>query len=715
MRSPTGRTEVALSIEWTTTAEDNATPTATEGFSASHYGSLIERALAFVRAKGGAVHEDLLIVHVFGNRGHVRMWRPLLRNALAPCTDLSLRVDGYWVVAGLAELPRADNGPLLREFVAIDVETTGLRPASQRVIEIGAVRFRDGLEVERFATLVNPGRRLPKQIVALTGIHDADLVDQPEFAAIADELVAFIGASVVAGHNVGFGLGFLDAELRRCGRQPFANERIDTVGLAMKLLPGVRKPSLDRVAKSLGLRSRDLHRADVDAELCGKVAILLVDHARAAGVSDIDIVKAIANSAARQTKESIGRGRTQLDRGLLKDIPKRPGVYLMHDRYDHVIYVGKANNLRDRVGSYFSQPVGYTRKMDGLLEHLDRIETVVVGSEIEALLLESQLIRRYQPRYNTALRSSERYPYIRVDVTNAWPRMTVVRDHAEDGARYFGPYRNTSGARRTVEFLNDVLPLRTCPRSFKDARSYGSPCIQLDLHKCLGPCTGKVLRHEYRALVDDVIAFLEGDESVLFERLQHGLTAAADRLDFERAARIRNSIQSASQVVQVQRQMNDATVHHTLLMVQPSRVEDALELILVVEGRRWAQITGTRGDAADAADAAERLSRSWSRYRATGVPPLDNSAVDENAILNRWIHQHAGHAALLPLGATMDDDIPAEIDWHGLAQRALALRLEELTAPMPQPTEGDDPETGGPAPAIDHDVFQPGPVDDVSS
>ncbi len=699
-----------MSIHWTSPTDEVAAEP-DQPAASSHYSSLIERALAFIRSKGGAVHEDLLIVHVFGNRGHVTMWRPLLRNALAPCPDVSLRVDGYWVVADLAELPRVDNGPLLREFVAIDVETTGLRPVNQRVIEIGAVRFRDGLEVGRFATLVNPHKRIPKAIIALTGIRDADLADQPEFDAIADELVAFVGASVVAGHNVGFDLGFLDAELRRTGRQPFANERIDTVGLAMKLLPGVRKPSLDRVAKALGIPSRDLHRADVDAELCGKVAILLVDHARNAGVSDIDIVKAIANSAARRAKESIGRGRTQLDRGLLKDIPKLPGVYLMHDRYDHVIYVGKARNLRDRVGSYFSQPVGYTRKMDGLLEHLNRIETVVVGSEIEALLLESQLIRRYQPRYNTALRSSERYPYIRVDLSNPWPRLTVVRDRPDDGARYFGPYRNTSGARRTVEFLNDVLPLRTCPRSFKDARSYGSPCIQLDLHKCLGPCTGKVQRHDYRALVDDVVAFLEGNESVLFDRLQAGLIVAADKLDFERAARIRNSIQSAQQIIRVQQQMNDATVHHTLLLVQPGIEADSRETMLIVEGRRWAQITARPGETGDA---AERLARSWKRYRTTGVPPLDNSAVDENAILNRWIHQHAGHAALVPLGGSMDDDVPDEIDWAGKVTHILLLDLADITAAMPEPIELDEDTADEPV-EIDHDVFQPGPVDDIAS
>ena len=662
----------------------------------ARYGNLIERALEFVRAKGGAVHEDLLTVHVFGNRGHVKMWRPLLRGSLEQCGDLSLRADGYWVLRDLEHLPREGASPLLREFVAIDVETTGARPATQRVIEVAAVRFRDGEPVDRFVSFVSPGRRLSKMIVELTGIRDEDLAGAPEFAGIADDLVAFIGASVVAGHNVSFDLGFLDAELRRAGRQVLANDRIDTVGLAVKLMPGFRKPNLQRVAAQLGLKGRDKHRADIDAELCGQVAIRLIERAQGLGVSDIVIVKAIANSAVLRPKDRLGSSRAALDRALLADVPRRPGVYLMIDRYDHIIYVGKAKNLRERVSSYFAQPVGQTRKMDGLVENLARIETVIVGSELEALLLESQLIRRYQPRYNTALRASERYPYIRIDLANPWPRMTVVRDRKGDGARYFGPYRNTSGARRTVEFLNDVLPLRTCPRTFRDAKSYGSPCIQLDLHKCLGPCTGKVPPADYRSLANDVVTFLEGDDVVLFDRLQQGLVAAAERLDFERAARIRNSIASAQQIVDVQRQMNDATIHHTMLVVQPSAASDqAIEIIMVAEGRRWAQITASAGEPDDAAG---RLRQAWERYRQHGVPPLDNSAVDETAILNRWIHQRVGHAALLPIGQTMDDGVPNEIDWREVARRALALDRDALSAAplalIAQETAEDGQEAG---------------------
>src|SRR5690606_29011153 len=128
------------------------------------------------------------------------------------------------------------------------------------------------------------------------------------------------------------------------------------------------------------------------------------------------------------------------------------------------VYVGKAKNLRDRVSSYYSQPIGYTRKMDGLIEAVKQIDHVVVGTELEALLLESQLIRRLQPRYNTALKRTEHYPYIKVDVTNPWPRVMVAKGIKDDGARYYGPYRSANSARKTVDVINQVLPLRTCTR-----------------------------------------------------------------------------------------------------------------------------------------------------------------------------------------------------------------------------------------------------------
>ncbi len=631
------------------------------------YAFLSQRAAAFVREKGGAVHEDLLIGHVFGNTGSTALWRPLLGQVLGRGDGLLLR-DGYWTLADAR--PRAD-APLLAEFVALDVETTGLKPLHQRIVELAAIRYQDGVEVGRFETLCNPDKRIPKYISGLTGITDAHVADAPRFSEIAGEVVRFLGSSLIVGHNVRFDISFVNAELKRLGQPPLINERVDTLGLATRLLPKVRKPSLDNVALAVGLNPRHVHRAGGDAELTAQVALRLADHARTQGKTSLDQIKALAGSAAHRPRDGVGRGRAVLDRSLLVDIPKLPGVYLMRDTYDHVIYVGKAKNLRDRVASYYSQPLGYTRKMDGLLETMTRVDYEVVGSELEALLLEAQLIKWYQPRYNTALRAFEHYPFIRVDVANPWPRVTLAKARKEDGARYFGPFRNKSGARKTVDLINAIVPLRTCQRSFKDARSYGSPCIQLDLGNCLGPCVGRADRGAYTSLVREVVQFLDGRDEVFYERLWRGLEDAAAQLDFERADKLRREIQQIGQVVGSHKRLREAAETHTLLLVLPSADSTAREVLLVAAGRLWAQLRADRstGDA----DLAARLERSWGRFQHHGHRPLDHDTVDDANILNRWLYRNAGHPAILPLRTPLEAGC-----WHDLARRVLALTDEQL-------------------------------------
>jgi excinuclease UvrABC nuclease subunit len=327
--------------------------------------------------------------------------------------------------------------------------------------------------------------------------------------------------------------------------------------------------------------------------------------------------------------------------------------------------------LRDRVGSYFSQPLGYTRKMDGLLESLERVEVEVVGSELEALLLESQLIRRYQPRYNRALRAHEQYPFIRVDVANPWPRITLANARRDDGARYFGPYRNASSARLTVDLLNRVVPLRTCPRSFKNARSYGSPCLELDLGRCLGPCVGKADRDAYRALVRDVLAFLDGDDAALYGLLHAALADAAATLDFERAARLRRELEVAHAVVESQRRLREAVDAHVVMLTLPSAQAGSREVLMVARGRVWARFRVEVER--DSAEIARRFEHAWGRLLAAPPPPLDHDGVDDAHILNRWLARHEGHPALVRCPAP-----PASVDWRAVAAAVLRLTDDEL-------------------------------------
>ncbi len=654
----------------TVRGSEHDVPVSSAAEGAAAFCHLAQRAEAFVSEQGGRASEDLLISHVFGSAGSAALWRPLLRSVLGQHDGLKLRGDGAWLLA--SELPETGAGPL-DNFVVLDVETTGLQPSRQRIIEIAIARFSSGLVTSRWESLCHPGRRVPAYIVKLTGIDDDLLENAPPFKEIARTIGDLLDNAIVVGHNVEFDLGFLNEELKRVGLAPVVNDRVDTLALASRLLPGLRKPTLQAVAQRLGIsgRSGSRHRAGTDALVTGMVAVALFECAKEAGYQSLDDLKSIGRPTTRRPRERMPKASSVVDRSILASIPRAPGVYLMRDANEHVVYVGKAKNLRDRVGSYFSQPLGYTRKMDGLIESLSRVQVEVVGSELEALLLESQLIRRYQPRYNTALRSHEQYPFIRIDIANPWPRVSLSKARKDDGARYFGPFRSAATARKTVDLINRVVPLRTCTRSFRDARSYGSPCLQLDLGRCLGPCVGRANRDLYISLVRSVVDYVDGRDQALHDVLWAGLEEAADALDFERASRLRRDLQASLSLTVAQRRLRESTEANWVLVVTPSARPGCREVIVVLQGRIWAQLQIL--DELPPAELGTLLQRSWKRFRAFGMREPDHDSVDDMHILGSWLARHEGHPAIIEL-----EDRSADPDWQLLAERALGLRQDQL-------------------------------------
>jgi DNA polymerase III epsilon subunit family exonuclease len=609
------------------------------------YPGLVERALACIAEHHGSLDENALIGHVFGGASSAALWRPLLRSVLANQPGLTLRADGVWTTR-----VQVDQVEFPAEFVVLDVETTGLKPTQQRVIEVALVRVSPHGAPIRWSSLVNPGRPIPAYISQKIGIRDAMVADAPEFRSIAPTIVEIIEELPVVGHNVGFDLSFINMELMRCGLPRLVNTPVDTLTLTSRLVPEARRLNLADVAKAMGIDARQAHRAMSDAETTLEVFRLLLMRAREQGLSTLDDLLRTSASArpSSRVRKPVGRASSILDRSHLTTIPHAPGVYIMRDKDDRVLYVGKAKDLRKRVGSYYSQPLGYTRKMDGLLETLDHIQIEVVGSELEALILESQLIRRYRPRYNTVQRNAEQYVYVKVDVSNPWPRVTTCRDRAEDGARYFGPFKSSSRARDAVELVNTVLPLRTCRRSFADKRSYGSPCLELELKHCLGPCVGRADPEEYRGLVRDVVAFFEGDTTRMIVRLHGKLQETVTTLDFERAARLRDRIRQVERLAHEQHLLDGAGRYQHALLVLPSTEPDEREVWYLLKGRRWAQLTVADAETpVSLADRLEPISQRARQGAAAFVP--DHHAVDELSILARWMRRTPEHPALIGL------------------------------------------------------------------
>ncbi len=235
----------------------------------------------------------------------------------------------------------------------------------------------------------------------------------------------------------------------------------------------------------------------------------------------------------------------------LRVTPERPGVYLMKDARNDVLYVGKASILRNRLRSYFGSLSGQPPKIRRMMSQVTDFEFIVTDTEAEALILENTLIKRYKPHFNARLKDDKTYPYLKIDLTEDFPRVYITRQVAQDGARYFGPFATASSVRKTMDLIKKLFPYRSCTKTItgKDPR----PCLEYYIHRCIAPCSGLADTEEYAQVIQQVIMFMEGNTEAVTRELRKKMDAAAEELEFERAAVLRDQIRGIDQVAEEQR------------------------------------------------------------------------------------------------------------------------------------------------------------------
>ena len=235
----------------------------------------------------------------------------------------------------------------------------------------------------------------------------------------------------------------------------------------------------------------------------------------------------------------------------LEATPERPGVYLMKDVRGTVLYVGKASVLRNRLRTYFGSPSTQANKTRRMMGHVHDFEYIVTDTEAEALILENTLIKRYKPRYNARLKDDKTYPYLKIDLNEDFPRVYITRRIAKDGARYFGPFATANTVRKSMDLVKRLFPYRSCTKTItgNDPR----PCLEYYINRCVAPCTGYASREDYAQVIDQVIMFMEGDTDAVTQDLEENMTQAAERLEFERAAVLRDRIKAVERVAEERR------------------------------------------------------------------------------------------------------------------------------------------------------------------
>ncbi len=269
----------------------------------------------------------------------------------------------------------------------------------------------------------------------------------------------------------------------------------------------------------------------------------------------------------------------------LKKLPRKPGVYIMRDDKDVILYVGKAINLHNRVRSYFRENIGRGPAIDQMVSLIARFEYIVTDSELEALVLENNLIKENSPKYNTLLKDDKTYPYIKVTVGEDYPRILFSRTMKKDKSRYFGPYTSAAAVKDTIELLNKLYQLRTCNRVLPRDTGLERPCLNYHIKQCLAPCQGYVSKEEYRQQVAGALEFLNGNYSPILKDLEEKMNKAAEELEFEDAARYRDLFSSVRQVSQKQKITEGVGEDKDILALYQDETEAVVQVFFVRDGK----------------------------------------------------------------------------------------------------------------------------------
>jgi DNA polymerase-3 subunit epsilon len=523
-----------------------------------------------------------------------------------------------------------DLGTPLSEvtFVVLDLETTGASPNDCAITEVGAVKYRGGELLGRFETLVNPGVPIPPYITVLTGITEAMLIPAPRIDEVLPPLLEFIGGAVIVGHNIRFDISFLDAALRAHGYPELEQRRVDTIGLARRLVRDeVPDLKLATLARHLRVSVSPCHRAYADAAATAEVLHALLERAGTFGVLGLDDLLALPSIRAHPSASKLR---------LTARLPRRPGVYLMKDRGGRVLYVGKATNLRARVRSYFGGDD--RKKVPQLLRETEAIDWIECPHELEASVRELRLIQELEPRFNRQGKRWRSTAYVKLTLTERFPRLTVVRAVKRDDNLYLGPFASTRAAQTVREAIETAAPLRRCTvrTGRTKAIELDAPCAPAQLGVACCPCRGHTSEADYAAVVDTVRRGLTVDPRLLLDPLERRMHALAQQERFEEAAMTRDRLAALTRVLRRRQTLTWLAASGRM------NVAVADGVVTFVDGRLLLGDLQLDLTAAPSAGAPTELDEAIPAH-------LDRRRADELLIVARWLDREigAGRARLL--------------------------------------------------------------------
>ena len=269
----------------------------------------------------------------------------------------------------------------------------------------------------------------------------------------------------------------------------------------------------------------------------------------------------------------------------LKKLPEKPGVYIMKDKDNNILYIGKAIVLKNRVRQYFQGSSRLSPRIAAMVSKVYSFEYIVTDSELEAFILECNLIKKHRPKYNILLKDDKTYPYIKVTMNEEYPRILITRRLEKDGAKYFGPYSNATAVRETVEFLKKIFPIKSCNKVLPRDIGKGRPCLNYHIYKCLGPCKGDIDKDEYREVMKDICSFLSGKQEDIIKKLEKKMEEASENLQFEKAAVIRDRIKSLEHIAEKQKVLSTTDGDRDVIASAKNKTDACIQIFFIRNGK----------------------------------------------------------------------------------------------------------------------------------
>lgn len=453
------------------------------------------------------------------------------------------------------------NNPI---FTVVDLETTGMGP-SARIIEIACVRVENGAITERKNTLINPGIHIPSFITELTGISDRMVWDAPGFSEVAKEYLDYMKGTIVVAHNAHFDVSILNQELQRTGFSEMTGQALCTVRLSRRLHRTLKSHSLGNLVKSLGIRLVNAHRAAGDAEATALLLIRMLakleEEENRTSAEEILAYQYLPVKLPKMNLEKIKK----LRESVASSFPERPGIYQFIGKDEQVLYVGKSANLKERILTYFSGFHAKSKKWPKMLQQTSEIRFLETGDELHALVIESRLIKRFKPKFNTVQLKLRQYPFIRLNRIHPYPTLSVLKEIREDGADYFGPFNGKA----VTSLLMDVAEHSGLIRPCDDVTfSRGKLCSFYGMKKCSGPCAGEVSKEDYQKGIELIRRLLSGRGKELLLFMEGKMSDFAEAEQFEQAAKLRDKLREIEKLTFKHVTSGGSLNENTFLMVR---------------------------------------------------------------------------------------------------------------------------------------------------